>query len=391
MRSDRLDNAWTQLFKALDTPITKKTATKITASRADWVLKHPDGESPHFTGRKDERQMLTDWLADENHPLLVLRALGGFGKSALTWHWINNDLDPADYPKVLGWSFYDERNFGDFLAETLAYLTEKPALKTPSRQNVEELLNELEKEGILLVLDGFERALRAYESMNAAYQEDGEEEQHDTRLISPLAEYFLKGIATLPAMKGKILITTRLTPKILYGHDGLLITGCEEKELTALAKEDAVLFFQNLGIKGTHTEIESACAPYGYHPLGLRLLGGLILKDFRNPKDIKVAQGLNLIGDLKQRQHHVLEQAYNSLSEERQKLFSRIACFRATISFQALEAIAEDRESFEKDIRDFIERGLLHHTEEQFDLHPIVRRYAYERLTAPERKTAHTP
>ena len=52
----------------------------------------------------------------------------------------------------------------------------------------------------LLILDGFERALRAYSGMNAAYQEDAgddTEEEYDTTIISPHAEYFLKGISTL--------------------------------------------------------------------------------------------------------------------------------------------------------------------------------------------------
>ena len=37
-------------------------------------------------------------------------------------------------------------------------------------------------------------------------------------------------------------------------------------------------------------------------------------------------------------------------------------------------------------------RGLLHHDtqEGRFDLHPIVRRYAYDRLAAPDRAATHT-
>lgn len=387
---------WQRLFKAIGKPISEEKATQLTATRADWCFKHPYAALPNFTGRAKERQMLTDWLADEKHPLLVLRALGGFGKSALTWYWINHDFDPADWPKVVWWSFYDDREFGKFLGETLEYLTGQPANPTSTRQDVEHLLDELEKPGILLVLDGFERALRAYSSMNAAYQEDNEdapEHAYDRDCVSPLAEYFLTGISTQPEIKSKALMTTRLCPKILHGHGGALLAGCAEEELTAMDKDDAVLFFQNLGIKGTRAEIEAACSRYGYHPLSLCLLGGFILNDFEKPKDIAVAQKkLNIVGTLKQRQHHILEQAYDALSAERQKLFSRIACFRGAIDFQALKAIAENSDTFQDDLRDFIERGLIQHTEEsqQFDLHPIVRRYAYERLTGDDRTAAHT-
>src|SRR5690606_40755759 len=60
-----------------------------------WNLKHPYPMPPNFTGRVNERKMLIDWLNEdsENH-LFILRALGGFGKSALTWHWLTHDVDP---------------------------------------------------------------------------------------------------------------------------------------------------------------------------------------------------------------------------------------------------------------------------------------------------------
>ena len=103
---------------------------------------------------------------------------------------------------------------------------------------------------------------------------------------------------------------------------------------------DAVAFFRAQGIRGGRTEIEAACASYGYHPLSLRLLAGLIVRDFQQPGDISAAKRLDVGGDLVQRQHHVLEQAYNSLTPERQKLLSRIACFRSPVSYEALCAVA---------------------------------------------------
>jgi ATP/maltotriose-dependent transcriptional regulator MalT len=46
--------------------------------------------------------MLRDWLnQDQQHPLLVLRALGGFGKSALTWHWLLHDVEPRQWQRVV--------------------------------------------------------------------------------------------------------------------------------------------------------------------------------------------------------------------------------------------------------------------------------------------------
>jgi hypothetical protein len=44
-----------------------------------------------------------------------------------------------------------------------------------------------------------------------------------------------------------------------------------------------VVFCRSLGSRGTHAEIETACAAYGYHPLSLRLLAGLVAKDPQLP------------------------------------------------------------------------------------------------------------
>ncbi len=255
----------------------------------------------------------------------------------------------------------------------------------------------LHQPGMLLVLDGFERALRAFGGLDAAYQGDdaARSETNERDCISPLAEVFLRTASLLPGIRAKVLLTTRLTPRAVEAKGGGLLQGAREEVLRQMAPADAVEFFRAQGIRGTHTEIEQACEPYGYHPLSLRLLAGLIVGDFQQPGDIAAAQRLDVSGDLVQRQHHVLEAAYDSLTPPRQALLGRIACFRSPVSYDALKALAETPgggATLDSDLRDLIGRGLLHHDtrEGRFDLHPIVRRYAYDRLTAPDRAAAHT-
>ena len=210
-------------------------------------------------------------------------------------------------------------------------------------------------------------------------------------------------------------MTTRLRPRIVEGHGEELLLGCCERELTQMDPADAVAFFRGQGIRGARAEIEAACAPYGYHPLSLRLLAGLIANDLRQPGDIAAARRLDVTGDLIQRQHHVLEQAYESLTPDRRRLLSRIACFRGPVGYEALAALADDgrgeaplaqprqaegrgrsREEtrpydLDADLHDLLSRGLLHrdHKTNRFDLHPIVRRYAYDRLAGADRTAAH--
>lgn len=369
-----------------------------------WALKHPYPMPPNFTGRIAERATLTHWLKeDSENRLFILRALGGFGKSALSWQWLTHDVDIKEYPKVLWWSFYEgDANFEHFAEETLKYL--KLDIPQGQRPQVDELLKAMQGQKILLIMDGFERALRAYSSMNAAYQGD-EPKVEDNQLdcVNINAEFFLKGVCSLPNIESKVLMTTRLTPRAVKPR-GEFMLGCREEKLEAMQKADAVEFFHKQKIKGTHAEIEAACAPYGYHPLSLRILAGLIIDDRKTPGDISVANKLEITDDIIQNKHHVLEVAYNTLLPEQQNLLSTIACFRSRMNYDVLKEIssktlgkgkkvkADVAKKLDDNLRTLETRGLLHWDRKanKYDLHPIVRRYAYERLTIPDRTAAHT-
>jgi hypothetical protein len=421
------DLAWRQLLTALGKPPEPEPPKE--PRRAKWFLAHPYPMPPNFTGRDAERAMLSRWLeTDTRHPLLIVRALGGFGKSALAWHWLMNDVGPAKWPRVVWWSFYEgESGFDNFLASTLRYLKggRLDAEELSAKDAVRALLQILVSRGTLLVLDGFERELRAFGGLDAAYQGDDAKPQgqsatsegNDRDCISPLAELFLRNVALQPDLRSRVLLTTRLRPRVLEAKGGGLLQGCREEELKQMQPADAVEFSRAQGIRGTRTEIERACAPYGYHPLSLRLLAGLIVGDFQQPGDIAAATRLDVSGDLIQQQHHVLETAYNSLTAARRALLGRIACFRSPVKYEALQALAASKQSvavqkgkskkkaspalqlaasagdLDSDLRDLVARGLLHHDTREglFDLHPIVRRYAYDRVRARPRCRPHPP
>jgi len=368
-----------------------------------WNLKHPYAMPPNFTGRVEERKILADWLNNDNeNRLFILRALGGFGKSALSWHWLTHDVDSKQWTKLVWWSFYEgDASFEHFIEETLKYL--KLEIPQGQRPQVDELLKAMQGQKILLIMDGFERALRAYSSMNAAYQGDEPKvENNQLDCVNINAEIFLKSVCSLPNIKSKVLMTTRLTPRAIKPR-GEFMLGCREEELTAMQKADAVEFFHKQGIKGTHAEIEAACEPYGYHPLSLRILSGLIIDDRKTPGDISIANKLEITDDIIQNKHHVLEVGYNTLSAEQQKLLSTIACFRSPMNYDVLKEIsnkplgkgkkakASSIEKLDGNLKTLETRGLLHWDRKanKYDLHPIVRRYAYERLTATDRTAAH--
>lgn len=406
---------------------------------------HPYALQTNFTGRVTERQMLTDWLTSIQHSVFVLVAMGGMGKSSLTWYWLQNDVDLTSFEGILWWSFYEgEASFSRFLDEALIYVTKggiNPNTLTSDYDKVRILTNLLQEQRILLILDGFERQLRAYAGMNAVYQGNVVDETSGARVCtSSHASQFLQ-ILVAGLAHAKVLITTRLMIHDLEDRTGSPLAHCEKMELDALYPDDAVAFMRAQGVtKGTDTEIRTLCDLYGAHPLSLRLLSGLIVRDRKNPGDVAVAFHYDVHTNLIARQHHVLETAYNTLSLESQALLSQMAAFRHAIDYESLgifdilgskpetpishqrilgakpvqpiltairhlfgRQFKESQDDSKLRIEEYSQHlnshpeidlalnelvacGLVSFDEsrKRFDLHPVVRAYAYERLKNPK-------
>ncbi len=372
---------------------------KQVAFRTGWFYGHRYGDIENFTGRATELKMLSDWLDNDKDNLLVLRALGGFGKSILIWQWFNNNVDKTKWQTAVWWSFYEkESGFESFLSETLKHLGVE--VKESARQQVNDLLEALRGTNILIVLDGFERLLRQYGRMDAALQSNDEDADIDPSqrdCSSPLTETFLRGLSGA-GTKSKVLMTTRLCPRALESADGKLLKACREEPLSAFSPEDAVTYFHNEGITATRAEIIEVCAAYGYHPLSLSLLVGLINEDHEKRGDIAAVKNLKIFEDVRARRHHVLERAYESLAPERRDLLSKISCFRGSMEYAVLKKVFPSPD-LDKALLDLRKRGLLQYVSPllvgegagvRFDMHPIVRHYVYDKFAAPNKTDAHT-
>lgn len=395
--------------------------TKPLSQPTRWFLAHRYGDLAVFTGRVVERQQLTAWLHNDTERLLIVRALGGFGKSALTWHWLTEDVAGAKWPHAVWWSFYETEaaSFEGFLAETLDYLQIESKGRS-ARQQVNDLLEAMCHTPVLLVLDGFERLLRQFSGLGAAYQGD-DMADHDPALrdcVSPAAENFLRGLSNARP-RAKVLLTTRLCPRVVEGRDGNLQKGCTELLLKEFTEEDVLEYFGRVNIHGTRAELLATSAIYGHHPLSLSLLTGVVNEDPERPGDIAVALEHAVHGELKAKRTHILQRAYESLRSEHQTLLSQIACFRSSIDYAILKAVfvntvspAELRPSppgplaadlapsltmsaihrepplsaLDKALKDLRKRGLLQYSIEtkRYDMHPLVRHYAYERFIHKE-------
>jgi tetratricopeptide (TPR) repeat protein len=371
-----------------DTPIVPPTVSATIQPN----LVHPYPLQANFTGRVSERNELTAWLADDEHPIYELVAMGGMGKSALSWVWLTRDVIPSKDLKldgVMWWSFYEgESSFAKFIDDALKYVSDQPidAGQLPTTYDrAQELRHQLQTKRVLFVLDGFERQLRAYASLDAAYKShDHTEPSVEARsCVDPISSRLLRDIAAVTT-RVKVLLTSRLTVSDIEDRAGDPLAGVIERELKELSRDDAIVFMRAQGVKkGTDAEIANVCEGYGYHALSLRLLSGLIARDAKMPGDIAAAPRHQVFDALVQRQHHVLEQSYDALPKKERALLSRIAAFRSPMAYDALAIFNTlgSEQRFDDALENLRVRGLLQHDSERFDLHPIVRHYAYERLT----------
>jgi tetratricopeptide (TPR) repeat protein/transcriptional regulator with XRE-family HTH domain len=358
---------------------------------------HPYILHADFTGRASERSQLCRWFDNPNRPICVLEAIGGMGKSALAWVWTNQDvigvplLDNLVAPavptplfcrpsRVLWWSFYEtSASFSTFLPYAVRFAGAEPTQSDTN--NLRELIRCLTRNQYLIIMDGFERELRAYASAQAPYQGDDVERTlhyHNRDCVSIHAADFLVRVASAPGMKSRILITTRMLPRPLDD-----LAGCLRLHLTSLHPEDAVMFLKSQGIRGTHTELESAAKAYGYHPLALRLLAGYLKTHPSKPRDIVLAEAYG--GDVAGKAHkHILETSYDALEPARRELLSAIACCRGAVDYEtiALFNTFGGDEPFGIALNDLVDRGLIGRddTSVLYDMHPVVRQYAYQRL-----------
>lgn len=385
------------------------------------LIAHPYPLDAHFIGRSEERRLLADWFNGDAAPLLVLEAMGGQGKTALAWCFSQFDVLGAPLPGAgspplhrrfrperpcqgfLWWSFYEvNARFPEFLKAALRYFRgttdseSSPAPLGHKDDPVRELLWHLERQRFFLVLDGFERELKSY---IAGYRPDhgdmpvGGDPRDARRCIDHDAVRFLVGLCGIPQLRARVLLTSRLFPAELEAADGSPLSACRRVILRDFSDDEVVELFHHSGITAHAKDIAALAAIYGRHPLAMRLLIGVIRNDPMYPGDLRAADGYDVIRDLVRRQHHILHVAFESLARPDQQLLSSIAAFRGPVDYKAIVAVEDaraqaggargrDASTLRRAVRELTSRNLLLREERrrQFDLHPVVRRYAYERL-----------
>ncbi|HEY0348559.1 MAG TPA: DUF4062 domain-containing protein [Pyrinomonadaceae bacterium] len=370
-------------------------------------------------GRQRELKLLTDWITgkelgfdEQKAPpnsvrIMSVVAIGGMGKSALTWKWFN-DVAPQEMKTLVGrmwWSFYEsDATFENFVTRALAYVTERrleEVQQIPAPERESQLLAVLDHEPFLFVLDGLERILIAYARMDASRLNDSEKNLRKT--TDPRAGGFLKRLAHVK--QSQILVSSRLYPTELETVGDDPIPGTFRVNIEGLIDEDAVELWRAFGVSGSRDDLLPLFNTFAKHPLLIQSLAGEIRRYRKAPGDFEAWREANPNFDpskfskVKEAMVHVLEFALRGLDEQGQMILRTIAAFRMPTSYDTLAAVlvgenkpCTNEPELDGLLNELEDRGLVGWDKRanRYDLHPLVRGVVWSGLGDDARRGVYT-
>lgn len=334
-------------------------ASSIPAAPTLYAEPQYFGSHP-FVGRAAELGILRDWAArPEPHPILLFEAIGGTGKSMLTWEWTVNHASDArtDWAGRFWYSFYEKGAvMADFCRRALAYMTDRPleAFDRKRQSELSRLLQQqLQARPWLLVLDGLERVLVAYHRYDAAQVTDEDAGRSDqigrrdpSAAIRPEDDELLHALAV--GAPSKVLITSRLMPRALLNSAGQPMPGVLYQRLPGLRPVDAEALLRACGVRGDSRAIQAYLQQHcDCHPLVTGILASLV-SDYLPDRghfdawanDPEHGGRLNLAKlDLIQKRNHILKTAMDALPDESRQLLSTLALLSEAVDYDTLTAL----------------------------------------------------
>ena len=153
--------------------------------------------------------------------------------------------------------------------------------------------------------------------------------------------------ALAAAKPSKIIVSSRLTPRVLLNPSDQPISGVKQISLQGLRPPDAETLLRSCGIDGDRSAIQSYLATNcDNHPLAIGILGGLIRNylpargNFNlwvTKEDGGAKLDLSTL-DLVQRRNHILRVAFEALPPPSHELLFMLGLLTDSADYKALEA-----------------------------------------------------
>ena len=293
-----------------------------------------------FFGRTDERQRLQAWLAAETPSVAVLIGVAGIGKTALITRLLADEPRPTFMRRVYA---HDDAHgllssFADFLARQgrrrLKSVITRPAYDPT--------------EAVAVMRGDLSGCVVAIDDLHA----------------SPAADALLRALFEVPGTT-KILVATRTQPTF-YERSDLVAKRVLEVPLEGLDEGASAELLRTRGAPIEADAIQHVIAATHGHPLALELFA---------------ASGLD--AGAVETERYVLETVLDGLDDSSEELLRTFAVLRRPArSPEALGATLSQ-------LRRLVRRALLHHRDDGYLIHDLVKEFFLRRIGDAARRDAH--
>jgi len=294
-----------------------------------------------FFGRTEERQRLQAWLAAETPSVAVLIGVAGIGKTALVTRLLADEPRPTFMRRVYA---HDDAHglfssFADFLARQgrrrLKSVITRPAYDPT--------------EAVAVMRGDLSGCVVAIDDLHA----------------SPAADALLRALFEIPGTT-KILVATRTQPTF-YERSDLVAKRVIEVPLEGLDDAASGELLRARGAPIEPDAIQHVIAATHGHPLALELFA---------------ASGLD--AGAVETERYVLETVLDGLDDSSEALLRTFAVLRRPArSPEALGATLSQ-------LRRLVRRALLHHRDDGYLIHDLVKEFFLRRIADVARRDAHT-
>jgi len=279
-------------------PVTTAPLT-VSKVRYDW------GQAvdvSRFQHRRDELQILHQWMQQERCRLVALLGLGGMGKTYLAVK-AGQEMQPY-FERVLWRSLRHCPPWPTLLEDVLGFLTGQPV----PQPTLAQLESALRAERCLIILDNLESLLGT--DQRAGIWQPGYEGYGDLLRLFGTTDH-----------QSCLLLTSREKPAELAAMvsnpavQTLTLRGCSDISLAIL---------QGAGLRGDHRQFQALCQRYGGMPLAIAMTANLIQDVFGGDVGQFLAQSPGILGDLRD----LIETQFNRLDEGEQAIARWLAINR---------------------------------------------------------------
>ncbi len=234
----------------------------------------------------------------------------------------------------------------------------------------------------MLIWDGAERLLWEYLNPASVFGESPSHlsKKHQERArhcIEPRVAHFLRAFTN--QIHSRLLIISRVPFADL--ERGLVA----ERELEGLDPDAAVQFLRQRGVRGSEFQLKRKESDYAFHPLSLSNLAASVTGDYESHGSINLAPRFDPGIPMYKRRRHVLKIAFDKRTPLLKELLSRIAALRGVICIDVINHLTGDMDRaatqhIGPSLTELSRHGLIRASDNVFDMHPLVRGYAYKRL-----------